>query len=217
MVSQGDADTSSHTTVRIGVQRRVFKLSGAFRDGATGRWSRSSPKDGPTAASMNSCHGPGAPLLSRKRHDDLRPSNHAYEFLPEHFFAVYPLSLHIEKPKYDSDAAPLNEYPANFGELSERLRRESGWKCQNCHRILSDPRFRQFLHVHHVNGVRSDNTRQNLKVLCIACHAGEPRHQHIRNTPAYAELLKLKAKGKLTCSISLDLDDDRIFLRQMDA
>lgn len=117
------------------------------------------------------------------------------EFLPEHFFAVYPRSLHVEKPKYDSDTAPLNEYPADFGELSERLRRESGWKCQNCHRILSDPRLRQFLHVHHVNGVRSDNTRQNLKVLCVACHAKEPRHQHIRNTPAYAEFLKLNPRA----------------------
>jgi phage terminase large subunit GpA-like protein len=27
---------------------------------------------------MNSCHGPGAPSLSRKPHDDLRPSDHAY-------------------------------------------------------------------------------------------------------------------------------------------
>jgi len=32
----------------------------------------------PTAASTNSCHGPGAPSLSRKPHDDLRFSHDAY-------------------------------------------------------------------------------------------------------------------------------------------
>lgn len=117
------------------------------------------------------------------------------EFSPEHFFVVYPRSLHIEKPKYDSDTAPLNEYPSNFRELSERLRRENAWRCQQCHRILSHSNLRRFLHVHHVNGDRSDNTRQNLKILCVACHADKPRHQHIRNTPAYAEFLKLKPRA----------------------
>jgi hypothetical protein len=32
----------------------------------------------PTAASTNSCHGPGAPSLSRKWHDDPRYADHAY-------------------------------------------------------------------------------------------------------------------------------------------
>jgi len=118
------------------------------------------------------------------------------EFVPGDFFKLYTSSLHTIKPKYDSDTAPVNEYPADFGELSERLRRESGWKCQNCHRILSDPRLRQFLHVHHVNGVRSNNTRQNLKILCIACHAEEPNHSHVRKSPNYAEFSKLNRAGR---------------------
>jgi hypothetical protein len=120
-----------------------------------------------------------------------RKARFVAEFSPEHFFAVYSRSLHIEKPKYDSDTAPLNEYASNFGELSERLRRENAWRCQKCHRILSDPGHRRFLHVHHVNGVRSDNTRQNLKILCIACHADEANHSHMRKSPDYAEFSKL--------------------------
>jgi hypothetical protein len=117
--------------------------------------------------------------------------NFVAEFVPDDFFKVYPRSLHTLKPKHDSDSAPLNEYPPDFPEISERLRRENGWKCQKCHRNLSEPRLRQYLHVHHVNGIRSDNTRQNLKIFCIACHAEEPYHSHVRKSPDYAEFSKL--------------------------
>ena len=41
-VSQSDADRSSHTTGRMSSSKARVQMSGAFRDGATGRWSRSS-------------------------------------------------------------------------------------------------------------------------------------------------------------------------------
>jgi hypothetical protein len=59
----------------IAIGRRNWLFAGSK---AGGERAAASPKDGPTAASMNSCHGPGAPSLSRKPHDDLRPSDHAY-------------------------------------------------------------------------------------------------------------------------------------------
>jgi hypothetical protein len=113
------------------------------------------------------------------------------EFTPDDFFKVYPRSFHAAKPRYNSDTAPLNEYPADFLEISQRLRQGNGWQCQNCGQILSAQHLRKYLHVHHVNGNRSDNTRQNLKILCVACHADEPHHSHMRKSAAYAEFIKL--------------------------
>jgi len=113
------------------------------------------------------------------------------EFVPDDFFKIYPRSLHAVKPRHDSDTAPLNVYPPDFQQISERLRRGKGWQCQKCQQILSPPHLRQYLHVHHVNGNRSDNIPQNLKILCVACHAEEPQHSHMRNAPALAEFIKL--------------------------
>ncbi len=102
------------------------------------------------------------------------------EFTPDEFFRIYPRSLHAVKPKHDSDTAPLNDYPTDFPAISESLRRENGYRCEKCGNNFSHRR--QDLHVHHVNGVRWDNERQNLKILCVACHAKEPQHSHMRKT-----------------------------------
>jgi hypothetical protein len=115
------------------------------------------------------------------------------EFVPDDFFELYPRSLHAVTPKYDSDTAPLNEYPPDFPAISERLRHEMGWQCQKCGQVLFAPHLRRYLHVHHINGNRSDNTRQNLKILCVACHAEEPQHSHMRKSPAYAEFIKFQS------------------------
>jgi hypothetical protein len=112
------------------------------------------------------------------------------EFTPNQFFNVYPRLLHAVKPKHDSDTAPLNDYPLNFEQISQRLRQENGWQCQKCGRNLSAQHLRKYLHVHHVNGNRSDNKRQNLRILCVACHADEPHHSHMRKSAAYTEFIK---------------------------
>lgn len=113
------------------------------------------------------------------------------EFTPDDFFRIYPRFLHVVKPKHDSDTAPLNDYSPDFPAVSERLRQEKGWRCQKCGQVLSATHLRRYLHVHHINGNRSDNAYQNLKVLCVACHAEEPQHAHMRRNPDYAEFLKL--------------------------
>lgn len=110
-------------------------------------------------------------------------------FTPDRFFKVYPRSLHIRKPGHTADTAPLNDYTPDFREISASLRRHAGWRCQECQRAFADMRLRRYVHVHHKNGLKSDNSPGNLQVLCIGCHAETPNHSHMKQHPDYIALL----------------------------
>jgi len=100
------------------------------------------------------------------------------------FFKEYTRDLIATKPLYTSITAPLNEYPKNWAELSKSIRLERGYQCESCEEFFSPNNFR-FLHVHHRNGLKNDNRSANLAVLCIACHARQPEHGHLKAHPDY--------------------------------
>jgi 5-methylcytosine-specific restriction endonuclease McrA len=99
---------------------------------------------------------------------------HVAAFNLEDFFAQFPRSLHERLPDFNSDNAPLDDYTRDFPDLSVRTKAAHGWICSKCRVCLGTPHLRRFLHVHHINGRKSENNRDNLRVLCIACHAEEP-------------------------------------------
>ena len=71
-------------------------------------------------------------------------------------------------------------YTSNWPTLSAKTRERAGWQCSKCKvHLQAHPAL---LHVHHVNGVKSDNTPSNLAVLCVLCHRDEPSHSHIAVT-----------------------------------
>ncbi|MPR11658.1 HNH endonuclease [Microvirga tunisiensis] len=112
-------------------------------------------------------------------------------FLLSKFFEQYPVSLHLQKPRFDEDNAPRNNYTDDFGQISQTLRVKSGWRCIDCNINLSDPAMRQYLHVHHRNALKWDNDPRNLEVLCIRCHANKPDHSHIKNDARYYQFLRI--------------------------
>ena len=71
-----------------------------------------------------------------------------------------------------------SDYGPGWRALSQRLREEACWCCSECGVCLEA--YRKLLHVHHVNGVKSDDRPVNLKVLCVLCHRAEPNHQHLK-------------------------------------
>lgn len=113
------------------------------------------------------------------------------KFRPEKFFDLYPIDLHSQLPQYDANEAPLNKYSNNFQEISSEFKALTQWHCQGCGADLSRSLLRKYLHTHHRNGDKSDNTRTNLRALCIECHAKQPQHSHVKNTPAYREFKRL--------------------------
>jgi hypothetical protein len=76
----------------------------------------------------------------------------------------------------------------NWNEISDRTRRDAAYRCHSC--SIRVPRAdSKFLHAHHKNGQKNDCHAGNLEVLCIACHANEPMHGHMKAMPLYYEFL----------------------------
>ena len=47
--------------------------------------------------------------------------------------------------------------------------------------------MQRYLHVHHINGLKYENNDENLKAVCVHCHALEPSHGHVTAMRQYRE------------------------------
>lgn len=90
------------------------------------------------------------------------------------FFETYS-SLFKFMPR--SFATAHGNYTSDWREISTKARVSANYQCQDCGISLSE--HRHILHVHHINGVKNDNSPSNLKVLCADCHRKQPMHDHI--------------------------------------
>jgi hypothetical protein len=116
-------------------------------------------------------------------------------FTPKRFFEKYPKSPHVKVPSMTADQAPPNDYTKDFPEVGRRLKVDRRWKCDECSQILSEPKAQRFLHIHHRDGNRWDNSPKNLSVLCIGCHASQPSHSHMKSLPEYKDYQRAYGRG----------------------
>ena len=98
------------------------------------------------------------------------------EFSVKDYFAKYD-SYISNLPLHTENTAPLNTYPMNFHLLSQKLKESKGWICEECRRNFAEKK--ELLHTHHVDGDKSNNSFDNLRVLCKYCHSRQPSHQHM--------------------------------------
>jgi hypothetical protein len=123
-----------------------------------------------------------------------RPLTDAYDtFALDEFFEHFRRSQVREKPRWSPSTIPVASYTDDFDEISSRTRAAARWRCQEagCDRLLAASWERRYLHVHHRNGVKGDNSPENLAVLCIEHHAGQPGHAHLKNGRDYHEFIEL--------------------------
>lgn len=68
-------------------------------------------------------------------------------------------------------------YVDDWASISKTIRERFNYQCQQCGLKLNN--HKHLLHVHHINGVRSDNSDSNLTPLCADCHRKQPDHKHM--------------------------------------
>jgi hypothetical protein len=69
------------------------------------------------------------------------------------------------------------QYTEDWESIARDIKAQFKYMCQDCGLDMKEvPRL---LHVHHRNGVKRDNRRENLLPLCADCHRRQPNHSHI--------------------------------------
>lgn len=86
----------------------------------------------------------------------------------------------------------VQTYTPNQEDLSRAYKEKVRFQCQECNVNCSDKS--SLLHLHHINGDPSDNSRSNLQVLCVACHARKPFHAHMLKNNTYKKHIELIKK-----------------------
>jgi hypothetical protein len=113
-----------------------------------------------------------------------------HDFSIKEFFNRYPNSLQPTVPIHTAESAPKNDYPENWALIASELKRQLGYYCQSCKRVIGE-KNKKFLHVHHANGLKNDCRVENLLCLCIECHSNQYMHENLKNSPDFIEFQKI--------------------------
>jgi hypothetical protein len=107
------------------------------------------------------------------------------------FFSQYPQTVLNDDDNESELTARINDYSGDFGLYATRAKQRSGYRCEVCSIDLSAPHLRRYLHAHHMNALKYDNSDVNLKALCIACHAKQVGHSHMLALPEYKQFISM--------------------------
>lgn len=62
-------------------------------------------------------------------------------------------------------------YTKDWQQISTNYKEKHNYTCEKCGLSITNPFDKRFIHVHHINGIKTDNNESNLKCLCIECHS----------------------------------------------
>jgi len=65
-------------------------------------------------------------------------------------------------------------YTKDWSKISSKLKASMNYTCEICK--VNMRASKSLLHVHHINGVKGDNSKENLIVVCADCHKKQPCH-----------------------------------------
>ena len=111
-------------------------------------------------------------------------------FSREVFLERYSPTFSARPKRRDTDAP--DTYSPNWDFIRDEALRRANYRCEECGvRVPMEKKW--LLDVHHINGVKSDNNPENLRVLCKLCHNRQPNHQHYRvNSQVRADIERLR-------------------------
>lgn len=95
------------------------------------------------------------------------------------FFETYSSYFNSLPVSDSNDSSPT--YTADWPVISAALKKQVNYMCEQCGVDLESEK--RLLHVHHIDGVKSNNHGNNLRVLCADCHKKQPHHEHIYIKP----------------------------------
>ena len=137
--------------------------------------------------------GPNSQLRVVNTGIDLIQSTHrdtAFRWLRENLEKLYwVLRAHETPLGWNFAASERFDHDAKWWKkLSEWYREQKNWRCEKCDLPLHNDR--RFLDTHHIFGHRL-TTPEDLKALCIGCHAQQPGpgHEALKETDRYRDFI----------------------------
>ncbi|MGL4866329.1 MAG: HNH endonuclease signature motif containing protein [Cetobacterium sp.] len=92
------------------------------------------------------------------------------------FLSEYNTEIYIE-PTHTSLTQLPNEYSEDWDNISYNYRKSKKIICQDCGKDCS--KDTNELHVHHIDGMKSNNEASNLEVVYVKCHFKKSMHEHM--------------------------------------
>lgn len=127
------------------------------------------------------------------------------DFSLEEFFSTY--SSFFKKLPKQLAAKIKQGYSDDWAKISSQKRAEKNHTCQSCRVDLADNKG--LLHVHHMSGDKTDNSDQNLMVLCSDCHRKEPFHGHMHVPHKDTQAIQM-----LRMQQGIDIDSDWLHIER---
>ena len=78
-------------------------------------------------------------------------------------------------------------YPKDQEKISKLYRKEQNYTCEDCGVQCKDRKalHKKWWHLHHIDGVKTNNEKSNLACLCICCHSRkDEKHKENFSTPS---------------------------------
>jgi hypothetical protein len=91
------------------------------------------------------------------------------------FFETY--SSYFKSLPVSGQSKGSATYSSDWSAISSTIKNKVNYMCEQCGVDLDSEK--KLLHVHHIDGVKSNNQSSNLRVLCADCHKKQPHHDHL--------------------------------------
>ncbi|KEQ18610.1 HNH endonuclease [Endozoicomonas numazuensis] len=118
-------------------------------------------------------------VLNYKSYEDLPKAAKSEIFINfeyESFFETYS-SYFKSLPATSKKQLGAVDYTADWTSISTKFRQNLNYCCEHCGVDMSQ--YKHLMHVHHINGIKNDNSLENLRGLCADCHKKQPHHGHL--------------------------------------